>query len=557
MSSNNSKPSSLEQENAELRARLQDADETLRAIRGGEVDALLIGDQVYTLESADAASNRFRGEVLAQINEVVVAVDEDMRVTYLNPAAERQYGVSASEALGYELKRIYEYEWESPEHETRATESLETNGFWRGENIHVKKDGRQIHVESTVSVLHDREGNRSGLLAVIRNITGRKQSEAALIASQQRLNRALSIDTVGILFFNKGGSFTDANEAFLNMSGYTREEIASKNWRDVTPKEWHADTQRAMDELKATGRTSPYEKEFICKDGSRFWGLFAASMLDENEAVEYVLDITSKKAAEEALLEAHNQLESKVQQRTEQLAQTNTALQIEMEQHRVAEMQKHELLQKVVTTQEDERRRIARDIHDLLGQRVTALRLQLASITDVQENGNLAPRVARLQEVAERLDAEVGFLAWELRPAILDDLGLPQAARSFIAEWSRHYDIPADIHVSGFADRRLHPEIETQLYRVMQESLNNIVKHADATEVTVLLKWSDEDVTLIVEDNGKGFDPSVETANRAAGRGLGLLGMKERATLIHGSVEIESSLDSGTTIYVRVPSLRK
>jgi PAS domain S-box-containing protein len=550
-------PQTIEQENAELRARLHEADETLRAIRGGEVDALVIGDQVYTLESADAASNRFRGEVLAQINEVVIAVDNDMRVTYLNPAAEKLYDVTASDALGFELNKIYEFSWHSPEDETSAYAQLEEDGFWRGENIHILPGGRRIHVESTVSMLRDRDGERSGMLSVIRNINDRKQAEEALKASQERLQKALSIETVGILFFDMEGTFTDANQAFLNLSQYTLAEVrsGSLSWKDLTPEEWTQRSEEAFSELRATGRTTPYEKEYIRKDGSRFWGLFAASLLDEREAVEYVLDITSRKMAEDALLEAHNQLETRVQQRTEQLASTNSALQVEMEQHRLAEMQKRELLQKVVTTQEDERRRIARNIHDLLGQRVTALRLQLASISDVVgPGGTVGPRLERLQEVAERLDAEVGFLAWELRPAVLDDLGLPEAANAFVAEWSQHYEIPAELHVAGFTDRRLEAEIETHLYRIMQESLNNIVKHAGASEVTVLLKWADDGVALIVEDDGNGFDPVAEASARTAGKGLGLLGMMERASLIGGSVEIESTAGSGTTIYARAPA---
>ena len=167
-------------ENLELRSRLEEAEEMLRAIRGGEVDALIIDDQVYTLESADAASNRFRGEVLAQINEAVVSIDDEQRITYLNAAAERLYGVRESDVLGRRLDRVYEYQWDSETGEAAAHAEIERSGFWRGENLHIKPAGERVHVESTMNVLRDSSGQRVGLLAVIRDISERKEAELAL-----------------------------------------------------------------------------------------------------------------------------------------------------------------------------------------------------------------------------------------------------------------------------------------------------------------------------------------------------------------------------------------
>jgi PAS domain S-box-containing protein len=668
-------------ENAELRSRLDEAEETLGAIRSGEVDALVIGDQVYTLESSDAASNRFRGEVLAQINEAVVAIDNEQRLTYINPAAERQYDAKASEVLGRHLNSLYEYRWTKDGEEEEAWEQMEKKGYWRGENVHVKSNGDEVYVESSVNVLRNRDGERVGLLAVIRDVSERKatemaltrkeqelrdfvenaavgmhwvgpdgiivwanraelqmlgyeqkdyvgqpfamfhaerdigdkllqrlkdgevfenhaaslvcrdgsirhvlissdvlwengefihtrcftrdvteqkMAEAALRSSEERLKKALSIETVGVLYLDMNtGLFTGANDAFASMSGQSVADMSSRkiHWRDLTPPEFVEHTQQALDELRATGRSAQYEKECLRKDGTRFWGLFTASLLSANEAVEFVLDVTSRKRAEEALLDAHDKLEFRVAERTLQLAQTNQALQIEMDEHRIAQRQKGELLQKIVTTQEDERRRIARDIHDQLGQRVTALRLQLASLSNALDvHPDLSSRITPLQQVAERLDAEVSFLAWELRPAALDDLGLPEATDAFLDEWSRHYSIPADLHLTGFSERRLGPEVETHLYRIMQESLNNIAKHALATHVNVLLKRNKKNVTLIVEDNGRGFNPSKKTPNGSSAIGLGLLGMNERAMLLHGDLQIESSPGTGTTIYVRIPT---
>src|SRR4029078_5404413 len=136
------------------------------------------------------------------------------------------------------------------------------------------------------------------------------------------------------------------------------------------------------------------------------------------------------------------------------------------------EKQRGDLLQRIVSSQEDERRRIARDIHDKLGPRVTALRLQIASLADdVGDREKSAGSIELLQRTALRLDSEISFLAWELRPAALDDLGLPEAAKAYIEDWSHNYKISSDFDIRGFGTDRLLPEVETHLYRIMQEAL--------------------------------------------------------------------------------------
>ena len=211
------------------------------------------------------------------------------------------------------------------------------------------------------------------------------------------------------------------------------------------------------------------------------------------------------------------------------------------------------LLRRLIVAQEDERRRIARDLHDHLGQQTTALRLNLDALKTMGESTpGLRERVERVDSIAERLDADVEFLAWELRPTGLDDIGLPGTLSRFLREWSEHYSIAADFHVSGLDDQRLRPEVETSLYRIAQEALNNVFKHAKARRADVLLERRDGQVILIIEDDGVGFDPSV-MLRRPDERGMGVVGMHERAALAGGKLEIESEPGHGTTIFVRVP----
>jgi signal transduction histidine kinase len=138
-----------------------------------------------------------------------------------------------------------------------------------------------------------------------------------------------------------------------------------------------------------------------------------------------------------------------------------------------------------------------------------------------------------------------------LHPAVLDDLGLEAALRRYTAEWSENNGVPVDFHSDGVEARRLPLQLETTLYRITQEALTNVTRHANAKRVSVLLERRPGHVSLIVEDDGGGFD-AVSQASAAKGR-LGLLGMRERVTLAGGTLEIESTPGAGTTVFVRVP----
>jgi len=178
-------------ENTELRERLAEAEEMLGAIRRGEVDALVVdspqGARVFTLEGIDAESNRFRGEILAQVSDAVMATDPEERIIYLNPAAGRQYGVSAFDVLGRRLRELYEVRWLRPEDEAAMTVALQTTGEWRGESEHVLRDGRVLRVESHFTEFRD--GAIRGLVAVNRDVTERRRADEAVVQMLREADR--------------------------------------------------------------------------------------------------------------------------------------------------------------------------------------------------------------------------------------------------------------------------------------------------------------------------------------------------------------------------------
>jgi PAS domain S-box-containing protein len=186
----------LRAENAELRAQLQEAEETLSAIRSGEVDALVVGSQIYTLESADASSNRLRKDVLAQMEDAVVACDDAGHVIYLNPAAEARYGTSSSEALGRSWTDLFEERWATAEERRKAAEELDQSGVSRRHTLQLTHAGAQIDAETTISRLNDASGGPIGYLSVIRDVTDRQRIEAALRESRAHLR--FMLDSAGV-----------------------------------------------------------------------------------------------------------------------------------------------------------------------------------------------------------------------------------------------------------------------------------------------------------------------------------------------------------------------
>ncbi|MEK6280818.1 MAG: sensor histidine kinase [Acidobacteriota bacterium] len=263
---------------------------------------------------------------------------------------------------------------------------------------------------------------------------------------------------------------------------------------------------------------------------------------------------SKRKQAEAALQAAYDDLEERVAERTIELSRVNESLRTEIIKHKQSEIARVQLLGRLVTAQEEERSRISRELHDQTGQHLAALLLGLKTLNNSAGNGHapLHNGLLQLQELTEQLVDEAHHLAWELRPAALDDLGLEMSISNYVEKWSERSSIPLDFH-SNLDKRRLAPSVETAVYRIVQEALTNVLKHAQATRVSVMLEYRYDELLVIVEDNGRGFHPDVTSSTKEAGA-LGLLGIQERASLVGGKVKIESEPGSGATVAIRIPA---
>jgi signal transduction histidine kinase len=204
-------------------------------------------------------------------------------------------------------------------------------------------------------------------------------------------------------------------------------------------------------------------------------------------------------------------------------------------------------LRRVVTAQESERKRLARELHDETGQALTSILLGLKPLEEALAGQSAAAALAELREHVVNALQDVRRLAVELRPAVLDDFGLVAALERLTEAFSEQTGIRVDFH-SALGELRLPSDVESSLYRVVQESLTNIVKHAGAKNVSVSVARRQSGVAAVIEDDGAGFDP-----HRARENGIGILGMRERLALLGGRLEIESRKGAGTTVVAEVP----
>ena len=211
------------------------------------------------------------------------------------------------------------------------------------------------------------------------------------------------------------------------------------------------------------------------------------------------------------------------------------------------------LLEKIMTVQEDERKRIARELHDETGHALSSILLGLKMLEDAKDPEEVKRHIRSLRNLTNQSIEDIHDLAWQLRPTILDKFGLKIAIERYIQEFRRKLDIEYDVVISGIETTRLTPEMETAIFRIVQESLTNIFKYANATSVSVIAIRNQDLISVIIEDDGIGFDVEAMMNKDDSKFNLGLHGMEERTSLLGGTFEIESEPGRGTAIMVKLP----
>jgi two-component system CheB/CheR fusion protein len=390
-----------------------------------------------------------------------------------------------------------------------------------------------------------------GVVITFQDITERRHAESRVRSSEVRLRLLLdSLKDYAIFTITPAGLIDSWNTAAQRLFGYPeREAIGLPIANLYTPE----DRERGVpnEELRRADIDGKAEDErwHVRRDGTLLLCSGVVAPLGGGERRGYVKvarDLTATRESELALKRARTELDERIRHTQD--------LEVQLEERTGVERRITGLLRRLVTAQEEERARIARNIHDVVGQQLTALRLALERQQSRPESGDDDTHLQNALRIVDDVDKQLDFLAWELRPAALDDLGLVVALSTYVKSWSTHHGVEAEFRAAGLDGLRLPSETETVFYRIAQEALNNVAKHAHASRVDVIVERRDSDIVLVIEDNGVGF-PAAE--REVASTGMGLAGMRERATLIGAAFQVESSPGEGTTIFVRTKRAQK
>jgi len=222
----------------------------------------------------------------------------------------------------------------------------------------------------------------------------------------------------------------------------------------------------------------------------------------------------------------------------------------DLTERKQAESTRLELMKRLVSAEDQERQRIARELHDETGQSLTALLVGLRAIEEQSLTPDVLSAAQRLRRIAARTVEDVGRLARGLHPSVLDDVGLVAAVQRHASDYAKSFGTAVDLRLEGVASLRLPPLVQTTAFRIIQEALTNVARHARARMVRVEMTHEGTKLDLVVRDDGVGFDTGA-TLGKASG--LGLHGMQERVALLGGSIAVESGPDHGTTVHARIP----
>lgn len=399
----------------------------------------------------------------------------------------------------------------------------------------VRKDGRVIWVEQSVRLLHDDAGRPAVFQGVVRDITERKEVEDALRASEERFRAIVETSQNLILLTDPAGTLLYASPSSARLLGYAPEELVGRRLGTmVVPEDLAAVVAQHGTIAESFGSVATFTARLRHNDGSWRWFRVTRNNQLENPALGAVIgslqDITEQKLAEEAVAEA-----------------------LRAEREAVAELEASEarlraIGERLVAVQEEERLHLARELHDEIGQSLTALSLLLA-IAPTLPPATAADRMADARRQVGAIIGQVRRRSLDLRPALLDDLGLLAALEMYISRYQEQTGI-AVAFAAGDLGAEPAPQIGLTAYRIVQEGLTNVARHAGVAAARVRIWAADARLLVLIEDQGAGMDVEAVLAACASS---GLLGMRERAALLGGELSIDSEPGRGTRLLCDLP----
>jgi PAS domain S-box-containing protein len=489
--------------------------------------------------------------IVSSSDDAIISKNLDGTITSWNTSAERLFGYTAREAIGQHITLII------PEGR-RDEEAKILQQVRRGERVdhfetfRQRKDGTLLALSLTISPVKNAAGLIVGASKVAHDITQRKQIEQAL--SERALLLDLSNDAIfvrdatdRVTYWNKGAS---------EHYGYSRQEAVGRVTHELLRTEFPQPLEQIIQQLHRDGR---WTGELIHrrKDGTQIvvasrWALDRDDRGNRKCVLETNNDITQQKHNDKTLRETaerlrtlSDSLEIQVRVRTEELERRNVEVLQQSEQLR-------ELSNRLLKTQDDERRHIARELHDSAGQLIAALGMSLAGIDrHARENPMLAEALEDTQNLLQQLNKEVRTTSYLLHPPLLDENGLSQAIQWYMQGLMERGGLEIELDIAEDFGR-LPADLELAVFRIVQESLTNIHRHSGSKTATIRLSRGIHKVLLKIQDHGKGISAEKLAAIKAQRTGVGITGMRERVRHVKGEMDIQSN-GAGATILVTLP----
>jgi PAS domain S-box-containing protein len=485
------------------------------------------------------------GKLFERVRDAVIVADAaTQQIVLWNRAATEIFGYPLAEALEMPVEALI------PEH----LKGMHREGIVRyartGHGLYidsqellelpaVRKGGGEIRIEMSLNpVGFPGEENGRFVLAIIRDITERKRGEEALRDAEAELRAVFGAMDDVIFVLDGEGRYLKVAPTHPSLLYRPADEVTGKTLREVLPSAQAEAILAGIRRVLETGRREAVEYD-LDMGGRQLWFAMTISPMLEDSVVAVARNITERKRAEEEIRHLNETLEQRVALRTTQLAEREARLRT--------------LLGKLVVAQEEERRRVAYEVHDGLAQMIVGVQQHLQAFArqhppeDARGRESLAWNLSLIQQTVE----EARRVIAGLRPTALDDFGLAVALRlqadTLRSEgWEIAYN-------ERLGDERLSATLETALYRITQEALTNVRKHADTTHVSLSIGRLGQEVRLRVRDHGRGFGESEMVRAGGPGERVGISGMQERVALLGGTFQVLSRPGSGTLIVARVP----
>jgi len=492
--------------------------------------------------------------IVGSSDDAIISKTLEGFITSWNKSAERILGYTRDEMLGQHITKIIPID--RRDEETEIIERIK-----RGERVEhfetqrQRKDGTLVDLALTISPIKDNSGRIVGASKVARDITERKRVEL----DRQRFITLADRCTEFIGMCDMDGRPFYVNEAALRLVGLdSLEQLSNLRVSDFFfPEDREFIEKQFFPKVLRDGKGDVEIRFRHFKDGSAIWMIYNVFLIRDLARHPIALatfsqNITRRKEIENALRTSEdqlrilsNELEQMVHARTAELEQRNTEVLQQSEQLR-------ELSNRLLRAQDEERRRIARELHDSAGQIVAALGMTLAGFPGAaKQDPRVAKTIAEAQDLLAQLNSEIRTTSYLLHPPLLDETGLPQAIDWYMQGLKERSGLEIDLQVSPDFGR-LPADIELALFRIVQECLTNVHRHSGSKSATIHLGRSSGSVSLEIQDYGKGISPEKLRAIRAQRAGVGVTGMRERVRQLNGAMDIRSD-GGGVTVRLTLP----